>query len=345
MAAGARGSNGNLYKNGYVDSKGNKVVNGKWVSPAKQGKPSAKKPAPKPAAKKPSVAESNRIKANRERAKQDLAQQKQAEKNQSNQNKQNEKTEQAKNPIIIKNKAEAEFNQLQHQQQEQQQANENKENAAREDFLNPNEPPKPKPAKPYTDQIYDRQLEQINNGEARWMEDLKQTGDARTREHGLDLANVGLNKTNSLQNSAEDYASRGMMRSGVYARNMQESQKVFDDQTARMGQNEVDASAADSRAKRDYLAGSQNRRDEETRKLGERKAITDAAAAAATGTGPAIKPAAKKTPTPAQNRAQAEKDQVAAQKGQDQQAKNEAAEMAARHNALKPQTKPPVSRK
>lgn len=38
-SGGAYGSGGRYYKNGYVDSKGNRVVNGRWQSPAKKATP------------------------------------------------------------------------------------------------------------------------------------------------------------------------------------------------------------------------------------------------------------------------------------------------------------------
>ena len=48
-SGGAVGQGGRVYKNGYVDSKGNKVVNGRWVSPKKQSPTTKNYSAPKKA--------------------------------------------------------------------------------------------------------------------------------------------------------------------------------------------------------------------------------------------------------------------------------------------------------
>ena len=212
-SGGAYGAGGRFYKNGYVDSRGNRVVNGRWVAPAKKKSSggSAKKSysAPKKvSAPKPSVA----------------------------------RTASAPKPT------------------------------------------KPKIsllAKDYEDQIFKNQLAELDAADAAFVDDNKAKVNRASREFKLNSDNVNLNRKNSLQNSAEDYAARGMMRSGAYLNNMSETSKLFDDQQARMQQNLNDDKAEFARAKADYLRGSNTQRSEARRQLADRIAVENAKRAAA----------------------------------------------------------------
>lgn len=198
-----------FYKNGYVDSKGNKVVNGKWTaggSKSSGGGGTAKKVS----SSKPKTASYSAPKTN----------------------------------TVKKATASA---------------------------------PAPKKinllASDYEDQVYKNQLAELNAADAAYGEDTEAKTKRLSRDYKLNRANVGLNKTNSLQNSAEDYASRGMMRSGAYQNNLAETTKLFDDQTSRMASNFSDDNADYARAKSDYLRGSNTQKQDAKRQLGERIAF------------------------------------------------------------------------
>lgn len=215
-SGGTTGAGGKFYKNGYVDSKGNKVVNGKWVTP-KKSSGSSKSSAPKRTS-----------------------------------------TVKAKSPVASKpqtvSKASA-----------------------------PAAPVKPKVsllADDYLDQIYRNQVAELDAGDAAFTEDTAAKVARLGRDFNINRDNVKLNQTNSLQNSADDYAARGMMRSGAYQTNMAESNKVFGDQQARMAQNKTDDEAEYSRAKADYLRGSGTQRQDAKRQQADRIAVENAKRAA-----------------------------------------------------------------
>ena len=205
-----------FYKNGYVDSKGNKVVNGKWVAPSSGG------------GKKSSSSSSSRSVK-------------------SNSGSSVKSTAKSSAPKTVAKTASA---------------------------------PKPKPisllASDYQDQIYRNQIAELDGADAAYSEDTEAKTKRLKRDYSANRANVGLNKTNSLQNSAEDYASRGMMRSGAYQNNLAETTKLFDDQTARMASNFSDDNQEYARAKADFLRGSNTQRQDAKRQLGERIALENA---------------------------------------------------------------------
>lgn len=212
---GAWSSDGKrYYKNGYVDSRGNRVVNGKWVAGGGKKKSSGgsvKASKPK-AVSKPKAAI-------------------------------------AKSPsTVAKAVAKPKLSLL---------------------------------ASNYEDQIYKNQLAELDDSSAAFSDDTKAKQDRLTRNHNMNQDSVQLNRTNSLQNSAEDYAARGMMRSGAYLNNMQESNKLFDDQKARMSSNYSDDSAEYARAKADYLRGIGTQKSEAKRQLADRIAVENAKRTAA----------------------------------------------------------------
>lgn len=213
-SGGTTGSGGKFYKNGYVDSKGNKVVNGRWVTPKKQGSSGGgpiKSSAPKTNYKAPAA-------------------------------KSAPKTIAAPKPAPKK-----------------------KVSLLADDYL---------------DQIYRNQIGELDASDAAYTEDNKAKSNRLGRDFNLNNDNVALNKTNSLQNSAEDYAARGMMRSGAYGENLVQTTKMFDDQKARMQQNFSDDSSEFSRAKADYLRGSQTQRQDAKRQQADRIAVENAKRAA-----------------------------------------------------------------
>lgn len=201
------------YKNGYVDSKGNRVVNGRWVAP------SAKKSSGGTKRSSGSSVKSS------------------APKTTSTSRKTTTKTASAPKISLL--------------------------------------------GKDYEDQIYKNQIAELAAAEAAYAEDTNAKVKRTNRDYDLNRANVNLNKTNSLQNSAEDYAARGMMRSGAYQTNLAETTKLFDDQTARMAANFNDDNAEYARAKADFLRGSNTNRQEAKRLLADRIATENAKRTAA----------------------------------------------------------------
>lgn len=216
---GAVGSAGGFYKNGYVDKKGNKVVNGRWVSPKKSAPAKKSYSAPKKS--------STSYKAPVKKASNTVA-----------------KT--AAPPVA-------------------KVAPKKKVSLLADDYL---------------DQIYRNQIAELDAGDSAFKEDTKAKVDRLGRDFSTNRANVQLNQTNSLQNSAEDYAARGMMRSGAYQTNMAESNKVFGDQQARMAQNKTDDEAEYARSKADYLRGSGTQRQDAKRQQADRIAVDNAKRAA-----------------------------------------------------------------
>ena len=198
-----------FYKNGYVDSKGNRVVNGKWVAPSSGG------------SKKSSSSSSSRSVSS----------------NSGSSAKSSAPKTVAKKATVTKAK------------------------------------PVKLLASDYEDQIFRNQIAELDGADAAYSEDTEAKTKRLKRDYTANRANVGLNKTNSLQNSAEDYASRGMMRSGAYQNNLAETTKLFDDQTARMASNFSDDNQEYARAKADFLRGSNTQRQDAKRQLGERIAL------------------------------------------------------------------------
>lgn len=202
-----------FYKNGYVDSKGNRVVNGKWVAPSSGG------------SKKSSSSSSS---------------------SRSVSSKSGSSTKSSAPKTVAKTAS----------------------------------APKPKPisllASDYQDQIFRNQIAELDGADAAYSEDTEAKTKRLKRDYNANRANVGLNKTNSLQNSAEDYASRGMMRSGAYQNNLAETTKLFDDQTARMASNFSDDNQEYARAKADFLRGSNTQRQDAKRQLADRIATENA---------------------------------------------------------------------
>lgn len=210
-SGGATGAGGKFYRNGYVDSKGNRVVNGKWQSP--------KASSPKRSA---STAKA---------------------------------TSQASAPAPT----------------------------ARMSIAAVPEVTKPKVAMladDYLDQIYRNQIAELDAADEAFIEDTAAKVGRLGRDYETNKGHVNLNKTNSLQNSAEDFAARGMMRSGAYQTNMAKSNKNFDDQQARMLQNKNDDESQFARAKADYLRGSRTQRQDSKRQQADRNAVENAKRAA-----------------------------------------------------------------
>lgn len=217
-SGGATGAGGKFYKNGYVDSKGNEVVNGKW-----QSAKAAPKAAPKPSA--PAKASSATVSAPAPAPQQRMSLAASA----------------------------------------------------------PAEPVKPKVsllADDYLDQIYRNQIAELDSADSAFGEDSDAKVARLGRDYEVNRGHVDLNKTNSLQNSAEDFAARGMMRSGAYHTNMAKSNKNFDDQQARMLQNKNDDESQFARAKADYLRGSGTQRQDAKRQQADRNAVENAKRAA-----------------------------------------------------------------
>lgn len=204
------------YKNGYVDSKGNRVVNGRWVAP------SAKKSSG--GTKRSSSSSGSSVKSSAP------------------------KTTSTSRKVATK-----------------------KASAPKISLLGSD----------YEDQIYKNQIAELAAAETAFAEDTNAKVNRTKRDYNLNRANVNLNKTNSLQNSAEDYAARGMMRSGAYQTNLAETTKLFDDQTARMAANFNDDNAEYARAKADFLRGSNTNRQEAKRLLADRIATENAKRTAA----------------------------------------------------------------
>lgn len=226
-SGGAYGAGGKYYKNGYVDSKGNKVVNGKWVSPAKQGNSGSSRNRTSGG----SSGKASKPKANKTVAK----------------------------PQVARTAAPAP------------------------------EPEKPKTyeklAEDYFDKVYYSQIGAIDDAEKRFDSDIGTKAATSSRNHLANTGDVQLNETNSLQNSAEDYASRGMMRSGAYQTNIAETQKIFRDQLARMAANQKDEQTGFTNAKAEMDASSNLQRNEEIRKQAQRNALENERRAAAAGAG------------------------------------------------------------
>ena len=132
----------------------------------------------------------------------------------------------------------------------------------------------------YLDQIYRNQIAELDDADSAYNADTKAKVGRLGRDFSLNKDNVELNRTNSLQNSAEDYAARGMMRSGAYSENMANTSKMFNDQQSRMSQNFNDDSAEFSRAKADYLRGSSVQRQDAKRQQADRNAVENAKRAA-----------------------------------------------------------------
>lgn len=214
---GTTGAGGKFYKNGYVDSKGNKVVNGRWQSPKKSTGGGTKR-VNSPAPKKVSSVSSAPQKATISSA-----------------------------PVAKAAPAKPKISLL---------------------------------ADDYLDQIYRNQIAELDAGDEAFKEDTAAKVARLGRDYNTNRDNVKLNQTNSLQNSAEDFAARGMMRSGAYQTNMAESNKVFGDQQARMAQNKTDDESEFARAKADYLRGSGTQRQDAKRQQADRIAVENAKRAA-----------------------------------------------------------------
>lgn len=142
----------------------------------------------------------------------------------------------------------------------------------------PKPEPKPKP-KPFGDSIYQRQIGEYSDSEKAYLEDIKAKRGRSNNDHKLNTANVKLNKTQSIQNSAEDYASRGMMRSGVYQTNLAQTEKLYNDQTARMAKNNSDDNSQFTRDSADYSRGIRTQKDDAKAQFGQRDALRKSEAA------------------------------------------------------------------
>lgn len=127
--------------------------------------------------------------------------------------------------------------------------------------------------KDYEDQIYKNQIAELTDSENAFSDDTAAKQKRLKRNHELNVDTVNLNQTNSLQNSAEDYAARGMMRSGAYLNNMNETTKLFNDQRSRMRNNYNDDDSEYVRAKADYLRGTGTQKQDAKRQLADRIAI------------------------------------------------------------------------
>lgn len=253
-SGGATGAGGKFYKNGYVDSKGNRVVNGRWVAPSKAKAKSSG--GSSSSSKKTGGAWSRDGKRFYKNGYVD-----------------------SKGNKVVNGKWVAPSSGGSKKSSSGSSVKSSAPKTVAKTKTATVAKAKPKVsllASDYQDQIYRNQLAELDGADAAYREDTEAKTKRLERDYDANRANVGLNKTNSLQNSAEDYASRGMMRSGAYQNNLAETTKLFDDQTARMASNFSDDNQEYARAKSDFLRGSNTQRQDAKRQLADRIAIENA---------------------------------------------------------------------
>lgn len=251
-SGGTTGAGGKFYKNGYVDSKGNKVVNGRWVAPSAKAKSSGSSSSSSSSSKKTGGAWSRDGKRFYK----------------------NGYVDSKGNKVVNGKWTTGGSSKSSGGGSSAKKVTSTSTNTVKKASATAVAPKKINLlASDYEDQVYKNQLAELNAADAAYGEDTEAKTKRLSRDYKLNRANVGLNKTNSLQNSAEDYASRGMMRSGAYQNNLAETTKLFDDQTSRMASNFSDDNADYARAKSDYLRGSNTQKQDAKRQLGERIAF------------------------------------------------------------------------